>query len=809
MRPTIAWLRTGLLFGGGVLVVVLLGILGWAHFRVHQGLRNLPGRLGADIQREANGFTYSQTAGGRIIFTLHAKRATQHRTGQAELDDAGLVLYGENNGRADRIYGRNFLYDQRAGVVKAVGTVRLDLAAPAPTNGEERIRFASGGALPAAVGREAAQAQTVQATTSGLVYTQSTETATTAERVQFTFRGVNGEAEGAIYEARDGSITLEHAVRLVGQQDGRSFSVTASRAVLHRAEGQVFFSDADVHLTRDAGSGEQEVRAAQLTLRLGREGGVGRAEGSGGVELRSAEETVSAPMASLLLRRGSVPESLQMRGGVQLQRVSEAAGERVSGTAQQSETRFDEQGRVGTEQLLGGVNVMMTRGDQTRQVTGQRVDLALTQGQDVREAKAEGGAVVKVTDRGGVASSLGGDRLVAEFTQDGGATGLERVTAFGGASLRREEPELVETSRAGRIEATFQRAGKEKGAAAISNVVEDGGVVLDRELRRAKPGEVVRTHATARTASYDAASQRSVLTGAVEVTEPDRVLKADRIAIEQKTGDAEAEGEVQASLFAQPGKEPVATSEAQAKSPVHVVGNKAVLQRGGGRVTVFGERDHDARVWEGASQVQAPVLLLKQAEGTIDAYGADGGEGLPVQAVLPVGESNGVAVGASSRRNGVVRVSSGRMHFVNGASGVKGTTEESRRVEFSGGVVMRSADGSVRARQAVATLRAKPGAGASGVGMGELERVVAQGGVTVEQPGRVATGEELVWTAADATFLLTGTPSVPPEVTDGVNGRVTGGAIRFRPGDSSVVVTGTGSGPKGGRVKTETRLQEK
>ena len=142
MRPTIASLRTGLLFGGGVLVLALLGFLGWAHFRVHEELRNLPGRLGADIQREANGFTYSQTVGGRVLFKLHAKRAIQHRTGEAQLEDAGLVLYGDKGGRADRIYGKNFLYNQAAGVVKAVGVVQLDLQAPAPTNATERLRFA-------------------------------------------------------------------------------------------------------------------------------------------------------------------------------------------------------------------------------------------------------------------------------------------------------------------------------------------------------------------------------------------------------------------------------------------------------------------------------------------------------------------------------------------------------------------------------------------------------------------------------------------------------------------------------------------
>lgn len=812
MRPTIASLRTGLLLGGGALVLALVGMLGWAHFRARRELRGLPARLGADIQREANGFTYSQTSGGRVLFTLHARRATQHKTGEAQLDDAGLVLYGDNTGRADRIYGKNFLYDQGAGVVKAVGVVQLDLGAPAPASGAERLRFAGGGALPAGH-REAAGAQVVQATTSGLVYTQATGMATTAEEVRFHFRGMEGAAVGATYATRDGTITLEHHVQFAGEEEGRSVRVTASHALLRRGEGQVLLDEADVHVAGAGAAGEQEVRASRLLLRLATEGGVGRVEGTGGVELRSAGDRVRAPEGVLLLRRGSVPERLQLRGGVQFERAGAKADERLAGSAERSDAQFDGAGQMVAERLTGAARVHLTQSDGSREMTGQVVQLKLAEGRELRDVTAEGDAQLRTVDggaeQGGRTSVLGGDRVAAQFAQGGKQPELQRVEAIGHAELRRTESGLEEHSRAPSIEATFAPAAK--GGVALLKVVQDGGVVLDREQRGKAKGEAEHTHAVARTASYDATTGKSVLTGGAELAEADRVVKADRVVVDNETGNAVAEGSVQGTLLAREGADAAArasaaTSAQTARQPMHLVGGRALLERAAGVVTIYGAGGREARLWQGAAAVQAPVLLLRQGDGTMEAYGTGSGTALPVEAVLPMsGAGESASATARGATGGVVRVRSGRMHVVNGAKGVAAD----RRVEFSGGVQMEGADGTVRAREAVATLATARAGQPSGAGLGRLERVVARGDVRVEQPGREATGEELVWTAADGTFLLTGTPSAPPTVTDAVNGRVSGGQIQFRTADKGVVVTGAGPGRTHGRVETETRLRER
>ena len=91
---------------------------------------------------------------------------------------------------------------------------------------------------------------------------------------------------------------------------------------------------------------------------------------------------------------------------------------------------------------------------------------------------------------------------------------------------------------------------------------------------------------------------------------------------------------------------------------------------------------------------------------------------------------------------------------------------------------------------------------------GSVERIVVTGQVEMEQPGRRATGEQLVYTAVDSLFVLTGTAAVPPKVMDEAQGMVTGASLRFHSGDESVVISNGENAGAGQRVRTETRVKK-
>jgi len=156
--------------------------------------------------------------------------------------------------------------------------------------------------------------------------------------------------------------------------------------------------------------------------------------------------------------------------------------------------------------------------------------------------------------------------------------------------------------------------------------------------------------------------------------------------------------------------------------------------------------------------------------------------------------------------------------------------DSARQVDFNGDGKVEDADGVMRAHQATAYLKPAPSVSAPAGGVtaskdiqgkdagraatasffgGSVERIVATGAIEMDQPGRRAMGEKLVYTASDSMFVLTGTAGVPPKLIDEVQGTVTGSALRFHTGDDSVMVIGGDAGNPGQRVHTVTRVKQK
>jgi lipopolysaccharide export system protein LptA len=142
-----------------------------------------------------------------------------------------------------------------------------------------------------------------------------------------------------------------------------------------------------------------------------------------------------------------------------------------------------------------------------------------------------------------------------------------------------------------------------------------------------------------------------------------------------------------------------------------------------------------------------------------------------------------------------------------------------RRADFSGGVRVDDADGTMRSQQAVVYLKPadsakvtsdskKVAVAQTGFMGGAVDRMVATGGVEVVQPGRRATGEQLVYTASDGMFVMTGLPGNAPKMLDEAQGAITGASLRFHAGDNSVVVTNGPDAGSGQRVRTETRVKQ-
>lgn len=883
-------LRRWLLVGGGLLVAVIAAFLGYAHYRAHRFLTALPAKLGVDIRQETNGFTYSQSDGKRTIYTIHASKAVQHRDGRYTLHDVGIVLYGRKSDRTDRIYGSEFEYDQKEGVVRAMGEVHLDLQAPEAQSANAKMDYAAGKDL--AGQHEVEGAHLIHVTTSGLVYLQKLGVAATEQPIEFEAGRMKGQAVGADYTADTGVLVLHSAVKVAGVERGQPAVLTASRADLDRDDHKVTLTDARYVSTGK--SGEEIAQAGRAVAHLRSDGTVERLDAEGAVTLKNPDGgMVTAPRGAVVMNAKNEPQSAVLSGG--LLYSADGPLRRAQGGAAEGRLGFDPDGKLKQAVLTGAVHLdeqvrssaVGTPWNEQKLDAGM-VELALdTDGRGksrLRDAKATGNAVLAVVDRGGkgpakgkaasakkgkaksavsgpVSSSLAGDVLTAHFVERGGANHLAEVHGDGHASMRRVSATgVVETSSADSLAAIFQSArveGKKSakktgvGGDEIASAVEQGHVVLTRQGVK-KAGETAapsEERATAERAAYDGALESTTLTGNVQVADADSALWADRVVANQKNGDAAAEGSVKVS-YLQPKS---AKGASGAEGPVHVVAGRADVKHDSGVTTFYGASGQRARLWQGTSQVEAPVIQLDKKQKRLVARGEGTGAPMAVHTVLTSAaraEKTGAKAGAAKAR--VFQVLSRELVY----------SDAKREADFTGGVRVTSADGVMEAPKAEVYLQpahatadvtvaathvsgvghgapasdsthvsgtghgapdsthvpgAEPfgklraGSGVSdslsGFMGGSVERMVASGGIVVEQPGRRATGEQVVYTASDGTFTLTGTPGAPPKVVDEAHGTVTGTLLQFRAGDESIVVS-NGGDSGAGRVRTETRVKK-
>jgi lipopolysaccharide export system protein LptA len=879
-------LRAWVLGGVGLLVVVIAVFVGYAHYRAHRFLTQLPAKLGIDVRQETNAYTYSQTVQGRTIYTIHAAKAVQHKDGKYTLHDVGIVLYGPKQDRADRIYGSEFEYDPAAQVIQAMGEVFIDLQAPEAQGADAKMDYAAGkdlhagadgggkGQVTGAAGGKAARM--IHIKTSGLVYQQKLGIAATDKDLEFTSGGLVGHAVGADYNSNSGVVVLHSAVRVNGLEHERPVLLTAARAELDRQKQTAVLLQARyVAIQAGAVGGGETAQAQHVLVNLRKDGTAERLQAEGEVKLTNGQGgTVTAPRGEMMLSEENHPQSAVLLGGVKYGEdgpLRQAQGESAEGRA-----AFDKAGRIEHVMMTGAVHLHeRVRGSDTagwseRDLEAGAAELALASDAAgktmLRDAKATENArlnvvtpVVKGKSGGTTSSALAGDVLTAHFVRVDGADHIAEVHGDGHTFLRRvNEVGVVNTSAGDSLVAKFHPVaagaghgagpaggqGAATGTDEISTAVEQGHVVMT-QIPVQKPGDAAapqEERATAERAVYDGGLERVTLTGNVQVSDGTSLLWADRVVTEQQSGDSTADGAVKAS-YQQAG----GTDE-----PVHVLAARAEMKHDSQVAIFYGAPGQSARLWQGASQVDAPVLQFEQKQRRLLAHGVGQGAPMAVHTVL-VGnggrgkDSSGSGVsgapGASAaarKPTGKAATSDGKTEVVRVQSRDLVYSDEARKAEFTGGVEVESADGRMRGQQAVVYLQAAPMAGGgkkatpanvggkgdsvggkavaattsaqrgggSGFMGGSVERVVATGQIEMEQPGRRATGEQLVYTASDGMFVLTGTSSVPPKVVDDRQGTVTGASLRFHTGDDSVLVSNGASGA-GQKVRTETRVKNK
>ncbi len=828
MPWTIERLRLAIVALAVLLLLAIVGSFFYGRWRLRRIAQDLPARLGLQIQQSTQGFVLSKTEQGRPLFTLHAARAVEFKSGgHVSLHDVEIDLYNRQDGKADTIAGNDFEFDPRSQIVESKGQAHIVLHAP-----ETNARTGDANKEPG---------QLVRVTTHGLTFNQKTGVATCSGEVDFQMGNTSGQAVGAEYDSKQGQLLLQSKLVLTTEMQNRPSVLNASRAIYKRNDGQVHLWQPRYLSETDSGRMSGTAGAATVLLR-----GNGTAESldaNDGVRLTSADGmAVRAAAMHVLLNENDRPQQAHLFGGVQFS--ADQPEQKTSGNAHEAQVDFDAQGRARSAVLDRDVQLhqQADAGESRlqRSLVSDHLVLHLipskTAQAQLQSADASGNAVFTsrstAPGRTPQETMLAAQMLKTNFAAENqlqqingaGQTRLQTVAANGDINSSTGDTLQIEfvpsqPAKTGKPRGTSPISSDTKGntplaAQSIRTALQTGHVIL-RQTAHEKSGEGAGPQistATAARASYVAVNDTLTLTGKPMFRDAQLEMTADRMEIERAAGKMISTGAVQATLRSsdsgsgnlhantQPRKS--AGGLLDSRQPVHMIAERAILMHDRGKAVFSGR----ARLWQGSDSVEAPVIELSQKMQALTAYS----NGSCKQCVI----SNFLGAPTASLPPSVFRILSERLiysdaerkaSFINHVQVISSSGQllADHADIFLTSSVARPADKRVAAKGAEKpgnfTLSRNNGAQSS------IERIVATGQVHLLQPGRSATGDRLVYTASNGQFVLTGDEKMPPEVIDLDRGTVTGEVLTFASRDQAIMV----SGALGHTTTTKTRVQKR
>ncbi len=748
-------------------VAVLLAVVvfySYAKYRQYQVVKEIPKKLGIEIQQSTQGFTFSKSEGGRTIFTISASNGVQYKAGgRAVLNNVRIIVFGRSaqelpgggTDRYDQIYGKSFEYDQPSGEVTAQGDVMIDLDQKGKPSADPLDTQPQPGSI--------------HVRTSGLNFNQKTGIAQTKETIEFSFPQASGSAHGAVYDSRQMTLALQSAVRVKfppgpGKPD--------SAASLEAEKAEIIDRPLRAKLTSvRLQQGPKEVQAGEVMVTLKDDNTADRVLATGGV-IASAKGGSPAQLRASQAELAFAAEN-RLRNAVFSGNVTFDSSGKTSGRGSAGRIVAEFQGKNELQKVRASQNVVLEQVPQgragakvqTTRLDAEQVDFFL-RGGALQHAETAGKASITQSDSPSARTVLTADKLEATFA----GNRLRRLVGDGDAKVVASaagQTDRVTTSR--QFTADFAASG---AAQSLTGVVQQGDFAYQEGNRAAN----------AERAAFNPAAEVFSLTGSPRIQDKDQgfALTADAVTLNRKSKDAAAQGNVK-TTYIQP---KTATDGALFSSaePIHVTSQSATLSNNRELAQFRG----GARLWQGANIIQAPSIDFQRSKKALIAHGAEGKR--EVQTVFLETSRTG--------RQTPITLTAGRMDY----------SDQDRKALFSGGVTAAGSEMTVSASQMEVMLLAKGQNRQPAGSAGQLERIIATGNIRIEEqkPARTATGERLEYTAADGKFVLTGSPGKFPSIFDAEQGNITGDSLTFFSRDDRVQI---GSG-ENTRTVTRTRFKD-
>jgi lipopolysaccharide export system protein LptA len=568
-----------------------------------------PQPLETGINGRASNWVYSQSDGERPRVTVRAKSFRQVKAPSVmELEGVELQLFHQESDQFDLVRSAKAEFDIAAKTLYADGVVDITMARPAagkptvapkPGADGENEEYNPGGRI-------------VKIRTSGVRFASDTGKASTDRRADFEFEQGNGSAQGVDYDPVSHELHLRSAVELHWMGKGKSSKpmlIEAGEAYYREMESKVFLLPWS-KLTRD--TLHMEGTSSVITLDKGviKEA---LAEAAHGVQDEPGRK-VEFAADSLLLTFGDEMAIREIKGQQHGKLVSTAETMRTTVTGEMIDLQFDPAARESTlthalamQKAVAEAQPLPQPGEllaETRVLRSEVIHLNMRPGgRDIDTVETDGaGTVDFLPNRPGQPKRfMQGDRIWITY-----GTG-NRIQSFRSinASTRTDKPgtpvppPMLTQSK--ELLATFDPKTSE-----LSRLEQKTEFRYEEGVRRA----------TADRATLEQAKDVITLEGSARTADPTGTAAADRLILNQKSGDFVADGRVSTTRL--PDQKPSSSSSLL---------SDAELMQGRAQHMTSAEKNQklhyegNAVVWQGVNRVEADRIDIDRARQVFEAHG--------------------------------------------------------------------------------------------------------------------------------------------------------------------------------------------
>lgn len=774
--------------------------------------RHGPAPVPAAVQQDMGGVSYSFSDRQGTTFTIRASHATQFKEGDhALLQDVWVTIYGKKGDRNDNIHTQECSYQPNGENVQCTGEVDIDVQASASPDGKS----------------SAQTAEPLHVVTSNITFDRVTGEASTPAPVTLTFDGGQGHGTGLQYSSEQATLRVQRDISLnmaaSERTGGMPVSATAANLEFHRDQRTIALGGPVV-----IHQGDRQLTAGNLSIALDKQYHAQEISGGGNPVISGTEKgasfTVSAQKFDSTLDATGAVQQLIADGGVTGTRKGSAGEDHFSAARvefamvpgrnllkQMTATggvRAESHAPAGTRtlktdalQINFAAPTEAADAERTASTVRQKAQPLKEQmdQQRIESAETLGPATID-TNSATEKLELKGAKFSAQFGADGK---LSKLQGHSGVQVTRTPANgTPQTTSADELSLTFGAGGD------WSTIDETGNV------RLAENGE----GATAGQARMARDSGVLTLDGSPVFTAAGSRTSAGSVTINQKTGEISANGGVVTTEMATAPATNAASGKATRKpAPNGMSGGPfGSISLGQGDAHISGEtlsgsmitgdvtfRGH-ARLWQGGAVLEADQISVSRDAGKLEATGnviavfpQAPGQG-PQLPAIPAGKTkpSNASVPQSSRP-AVWQIQAQRLTFSNDKS----------MAHLDGGVTASSAQGTMHSQTLDVYLAPSTPAGQNAssatavISAGGVQRVVAQGNVTISQDDVHGHAEQADYDAVHGKFTFSGGE---PNLTDGNGNTFSGHSLTYDVASDTISIVSDG----GSRTLTTHRVEK-